>query len=99
MTTPLDQQLPKLSHLPVTLPRVGGIDLQLEQGVLIFRVSEEVQTRIEELVHKQQQSGLSPAEEQELSQYEEVDDYLSYINRLVRNLAQRQQAESMISAS
>ncbi|MCG2769462.1 MAG: hypothetical protein L6435_13940, partial [Anaerolineae bacterium] len=35
---------------------------------------------------KQKASRLSAEEEQELDRYEEVDDYLSFLNRIVRNL-------------
>jgi len=55
---------------------------------MIFRVSDAVQERIETLLHKQTDASLSADEEQELSQYEQIDDYLSFVNRLLRNLAQ-----------
>jgi hypothetical protein len=82
------QSIPLLHRLPVSLPRQGAIDIELEQGVLIFRVSQPSQDRIEELLDKQRAAQLSEAESQELDQYEEIDDYLSYLNRLIRNLAQ-----------
>lgn len=63
---------------------------EIEQGVLIFRISQAAQNRIEDLLDKQRASQLTAAEEQELQQYEEIDDYLSYLNRLVRNLSQRE---------
>jgi hypothetical protein len=93
METTLPQPVPVLRDLPVTLPREGAIDIELEQGVLIFRVSQGVQKRIEDLLRKHRESSLTAEEEQELQQYEEVDDYLSYLNRLVRNLAQTQQQD------
>jgi hypothetical protein len=52
----------------------------------MFRASSTVQERIEELLEKQQKFSLNPEEEQELDLYEEIDDYLSFINRTVRNL-------------
>jgi hypothetical protein len=36
---------------------------------------------------KQQTTRLNPEEEQELDHYEEIDDYLSFVNRTLRNLA------------
>ena len=54
---------------------------------MIFRVSDAVQERIETLLHKQTDASLSTDEEQELSQYEQIDDYLSFTNRMLRNLA------------
>jgi hypothetical protein len=59
--------------------------MELVEGVPIFRASNIVQTRIEALLAKQQDDILSPAEEEELDFYEEVDDYLSFVNRMVRN--------------
>jgi hypothetical protein len=87
MTTPLP---PKLQSLPATLPVEGAVRIELEEGVPIFRASNVVQTRIETLLFKQQASQLHPDEEQELDRYEEIDDYLSFLNRMVRNLFQTQ---------
>ena len=89
MTTPVES-VPALSGLPATLPREGAIEIELEQGVLIFRVSTSVQQRIEELLEKQGELNLTAAEELELDQYEEVDDYLSFVNRLSRNIVRSQ---------
>ncbi|MEW5856459.1 MAG: hypothetical protein AB1861_03635 [Cyanobacteriota bacterium] len=83
MTIPLP---PQLHSLPNSLPVEGAIRIELEEGVPIFRASSFVQTRIEELLFKQQDSPLSKEEEQELDSYEEIDDYLSFLNRTVRNL-------------
>ena len=77
--------------MPATLPRQGAIDIELEQGVLIFRVSQTSQNRIEELLDKQRNAKLNGAEALELDQYEDIDDYLSYLNRLIRNLAHAKQ--------
>lgn len=87
MTLPL---LPKLKSLPASLPAEGAVRIELE-GVPIFRASEVVQTRIEALLAKQQESPLSAEEEQELDCYEEIDDYLSFVNWTVRNVYLGQQ--------
>lgn len=71
--------------LPDTLPRDRAIELELVDGVLIFRASQFVRDRIETLLDKQRSVGLTEAEEREMDQYEELDDYLSYQNRLTRN--------------
>ncbi len=63
----------------------------------IFRASNVVKTRIETLLLKQQASQLSPDEEQELDRYEEIDDYLSFLNRMVRNLFQHSSARGLPS--
>lgn len=76
--------LPNLRSLPQNLPLEGAVRMELVEGVPIFRAISIVQTRIEALIAKQQDRHLSPAEE-ELDCYEEVDDYLSFVNRMVRN--------------
>lgn len=82
-----------LKTLPSTLPVEGAVRIELEEGVPIFRASSLVQDRIQELLDKQQTSPLSPEEERELDGYEEIDDYLSFVNRTIRNifLTQNQQ--------
>lgn len=77
--------LPKLQNLPNTFPIEGAIRLELVEGIPIFRASSTVQNRIEVLLNKQQILSLSSEEEQELDLYEEIDDYLSFINRIVCN--------------
>jgi hypothetical protein len=78
--------LQKLKKLPATLPLEGAVRIELEEGVPIFRASSGVQARIEELLLKQREVGLSAMEDQELDCYEEIDDYLSFVNRTIRNL-------------
>ena len=80
------QLLPRLHSLPASLPVEGAVRIELEEGVPIFRASDMVQERIAALLFKQQSSQLSAEEEQELDQYQELDDYLSFLNRTVRNL-------------
>lgn len=98
MSQLLTQTLPTLHGLPITLPRDGAVQLEIEQGVLIFRVSQAVQDRIEALLSKQSMAGLSQAEAEELAQYEDIDDYLSFTNRLLRNLKQTNEEGSEPSA-
>lgn len=78
--------LPKLTSLPTTLPIEGAVRIELEEGIPIFRSSNVVLARIEELLLKQKEAPLEQAEEQELDSYEEIDDYLSFVNRTIRNL-------------
>jgi hypothetical protein len=79
--------LPKLQQLPISLPIDGAVRIELEEGIPIFRASSSVQTRIELLLAKQQDSPLQLEQEQELDCYEEIDDYLSFVNRTIRNLS------------
>jgi hypothetical protein len=79
--------LPKLRTFPDSLPLDGAIAIEFVEGVPIFRASSIVQTRIEALLAKQQDRNLTPEEETELDCYEEIDDYLSFVNRTVRNMS------------
>lgn len=85
MTTPL---LPTLQNLPASLSLEGVISIELQEGIPIFRASSIVQNRIAALLAKQQISPLNSEEEQELDSYEEIDDYLSFLNRIARNILQ-----------
>ncbi|CBN56742.1 MULTISPECIES: hypothetical protein [Kamptonema] len=78
--------LPKLDNLPSSLPIEGAVRIELEEGIPVFRATSTVQDKIEELLFKQQNSALTTAEEKELDSYEEIDDYLSFVNRTIRNL-------------
>ncbi len=75
----------KLEHLSNSLPLDNAVRIELAEGVPIFRASNQVRQRIEILLSKQKNSGLSLEEEKEFDEYEELDDYLSLVNRLVRN--------------
>ena len=86
----ITETVPKLQRLPSSLARENAVEIELEQNVLIFRASRKTQSRIEELLEKSKEFGLSESEESELQQYEEIDDYLSFLNRLTRNLAESQ---------
>ena len=93
MTTSLKDPILTPGDLPPGLRREGAINLEVEQGVIILRASKAVQDRIESLLNKQQTAKLTRAEKKELQQYEQIDDYLSLLNRLSRNLAQSQKAQ------
>ncbi len=80
---------PKLEQLPISLPHDGAISMSLEQGVPVFRASSLVQERIQQLLIQQNDQQLTAVEEEELDRYEEIDDYLSHFNRVVRNLAEK----------
>jgi hypothetical protein len=77
--------LSKLQTLPKSLPQEGAICLELQEGLPIFRASNEVQAHIEALLEKQQSASITPEEEEELDAYEAMDDYISLVNRTVRN--------------
>ncbi len=87
------ETVPRLHGLPVSLPRESAVEIEIEEGILIFRASKIVQKRIEHLLDKQKAAKLSDLEETELDQYEDIDDYLSFLNRLTRNLAEKQPKE------
>ena len=52
----------------------------------MLKATRAVQKRIELLLAQQRQKGLTTAEREELEGYEELDDYLSFANRVMRNL-------------
>jgi hypothetical protein len=79
--------LPKLRSFPHSLPLEGAVRIELVEGVPIFRASSIVQSQIEALLAKQQDDTLTPEEEEELDCYAEIDDYLSLVNRTVRNMS------------
>jgi hypothetical protein len=74
-----------LTSLPQTLALENAVELVEEQGVTIFRASSNVQEQIENLLDQQKLGVLTPYEEYRLDAIEEIDDYLSHVNRLVRN--------------
>jgi len=78
--------VPMLQHLPASLPLDGALRLELQDGVPVLRASATVQQRITTLLGKHQDGSLSPDETAELDQYEELDEYLSFLNRMVRNM-------------
>jgi len=78
-------QLPRLKTLPESLPLDQAVRIELQEGVPIFRASSIIQNRIEKLLSKQKESKLTEKEKQELYLYEELDDYLSYANRVMRH--------------
>ena len=86
MSTAQSHAFPRLHQLPTTLPVEGAVRIEIEEGVPIFRASSIVQSRIEALLSKQGTAKLTAEEEKELDSYEEIDDYLSFLNRVVRNL-------------
>lgn len=90
MNTITVHPLPRLRALPTTLPLEGAVRIELEEGVLVFRASGSVQDRIEGLLLKEREVGLTVEEKEELDRYEEIDDFLSFINRVIRNLVQPQ---------
>ena len=83
------ETVPKLYGLPVSLPRDSAVEIEVEESILVFRVSKIAQEHIESLLDKQKASKLTDSEETELDRYEEIDDYLSFLNRLTRNLAEK----------
>lgn len=71
-----------------TLPLDNIVCIELSEGIPIFRALPHTQARIEKLLEKQQTSPPPATEKRELTQYEELDDFLSLVNRLTRNLMQ-----------
>lgn len=79
------QQIPKLENLPSSLQKENAVRLELEQGVVVFRASKDIQERIADLLERNRTTSLTAKETKELEAYGEIDDYLSHVNRLIRN--------------
>jgi hypothetical protein len=75
----------KLDRLPKTLPREGAVSVELAEGVLMFRASRLFQERIEILKAQQKEAGLTAEELQELQDYEELNNYLTWVNQMLGN--------------
>ena len=88
MSDETNYPLPRLQNLSVSFPLEGAVRIELEEGALMFKVSHLIQNRIEALIRKQRDTYLNTEDETELNQYEEMDDFLSFVNRVVRNLIQ-----------
>lgn len=82
------QPFPQFHSLPAMLPLEGTVRIELEEGVPVLRASNVIRDRIEDLMKKQLGKGLSKGEKEELDRYEEIDDYLSFVNRMMRNIIQ-----------
>src|SRR5437016_14003028 len=67
--------------------------------IFLTWASAAVQTRISKLLEKQKSNALTEAEESELMDYEEIDDYLSHVNRVIRNLSQSSEADLAASVT
>ena len=80
-------RFPWVRDLLAILPLEGSVRIECEEGVPVFRASHVIRDRIEHLLHKQTSQALTRAENEELDIYEELDDQLSTINRLIRNRA------------
>ncbi|TMQ22263.1 MAG: hypothetical protein E6J90_12870 [Deltaproteobacteria bacterium] len=74
-----------LDMLAKVLPLEDAVRIELREGIPVFRAQSRIQERIEELLEKQPTSHLTEGEKHELLQYEELDEFLSLVNRLIRN--------------
>ena len=76
---------PNVELLTQALSLEDAVRIELREGIPVFRARPKIQERIEELLEKQSSAPLTAFETRELLQYEELDDFLSLVNRLVRN--------------
>jgi len=79
-------RLPKLKWLPVALPAEDLVRIEMQEGIPIFKAASAVQERVELLLTRQRLESLTASEMEELDRYEELDEYLSFANRVMRNL-------------
>jgi hypothetical protein len=88
-----------ITSLPQNLPLDGAIAIALQDNVMIFRASSNIQQRIESLLDKRQETPLTATEEQELDDYEAIDDYISFVNRMIHNNFIQEKLEITMSES
>lgn len=93
---PIDLHVPRINSLPATMLSESAIRVELDEGALIFKASEQMNERIEDLLGKEKKGSIDPEEKHELDQFEEIDDYLSFVNRLTRNLALQKKEEDLL---
>ncbi len=85
--------LPEIKNLANSLPLEGAFIMDLQDGIPVFRASNHIRDRVEFLLFKEKESELTDNETMEFNQYEEMDDFLSFLNRVIRNLYIHQQAK------
>lgn len=81
MTTNL---LLTLHCLPNSLPSEGSIGIELVKGLLVFRISTKIQEPIETLIAQKTESALTSEKETELDQYQQLVDYLNWVNETIK---------------
>ena len=81
MTTNL---LLNLHRLPNSLRSEGSIGIELVKKLLVFRISTQIQDRIETLIAQKTASALTAEEETELDQYQQLVDYLNLVNETIK---------------
>lgn len=90
MTSIAPPLIARLADAPPTLTEEGVLRVEVQEGIPVLRATASIEGRIEELLARQHDSGLSAEEEAELDRFEEIDDYLSLFNRVVRNALEGQ---------
>lgn len=84
------------SHLEIlaqAFPLDDAVRIELREGVPVFRATPRIQERVEELLEKQPSAALTADEARELAQYEQLDELLSLVNRLLRNVVRANGAD------
>ena len=84
----------RTGNLSKGVPLDGAVGIDFNEGVLVLRASHSVQIRVESLLERQCQSGLNASEDAELDAYAEMDDDLSFLNRVIRNLQELARREN-----
>ncbi len=94
----IDLHVPRINFLPATMLPESAIRVELDEGSLIFKASDRMNQRIADLLSKEKRGLIDSEEKRELDQFEEIDDYLSYVNRLTRNLIlQKSEEDRLVS--
>jgi len=86
MAIEMKYPIPKLETIPSSFPTEGALSLEIREGIPIIRSSSIIQNKIDRLINKQKEYGLSPDETDEFDYFEQIDDYISLVNRITRNI-------------
>ena len=81
-----DSKPTALQHVPEIALQLGYLRVESVEGIPVFRISEKFQERLEDLMYKLREEGLTSEEEQELDKFEDSDFYFSHLNRVIRNM-------------
>ena len=82
--SPVDQTPPRHSHVWVQYVPDGAVSVTVEGTALVLKASNALQERFETLLAKRKDGTLSVEETQEYQALCDLDEALSWLNRLAR---------------
>lgn len=86
MAIKMKYPIPKLEALPPSFPAEGALNIKIKEGIPVIKSSSKIQNRIERLINRQKRGELSQDEIDQFDYFEQIDDYISLLNRITRNI-------------